>query len=214
VSVVLLTGFEPYNGAEENPSGAIALRLDGDSIGGALVVGRVLPVSATLTPDAIRSAIDEVEPEVILMLGLWPGKHALQVERVAVNVLDFPFPDNDGAQPSDVPFLDEAPVAYFARVPVKAVARAWREAGLPGLVSNSAGTYVCNQSFYAALHHTADRDVPVGFVHIPSSLEQASQKDPPEPGMPLNTLVDGVRVALEAIVAASPIRSAATSDTR
>ena len=214
MTVVLLTGFEPYNGAEENPSGAIARLLDGDSIGRARVVGRVLPVSAKATPQAIRSAIDEVDPDAILMLGLWPGKHALQVERVAVNLLDFPFPDNDGAQPSDVPFLDDGPVAYFARVPVKAVARAWRDAGLPGVVSNSAGTYVCNQSFYAALHHTADRDVPAGFVHVPSSLEQASRNDPPEPGMPLGTLVDGVRVALEAIVAASPIRSAATSDTR
>src|SRR5262249_46347282 len=157
----------------------------------------VLPVSAAVTPELIRAAIDEVEPDVILMLGLWPGKHALQVERVAVNLLDFPLPDNDGSQPSDVPVLEDAPVAYFARVPVKSVAQAWREAGLPGLVSNSAGTYRCNQTFYAALHHTANRDVSVGFVPLPSSLAQASTKEPPEPGMPLSTLADGVRVALE-----------------
>jgi pyroglutamyl-peptidase len=81
-------------------------------------------------------------------------------------------------------------------------------------VSNSAGTYLCNQSFFVALHHTADRGIPVGFVHLPATLEEASRKVPPEPGLPLATLVEGVEAALEAIVAATSTTSAATPDTR
>jgi pyroglutamyl-peptidase len=114
----LVTGFEPYNGATSNPSGAVAQLLDGVDVGGARITGRVLPVSAAATPAALRSAIDEAGPDIVLLLGVWPGRHALQVERVAVNVLDFPFPDNDGAQPDGVDAVEDAPAAYLATAPL------------------------------------------------------------------------------------------------
>src|SRR4051812_38316675 len=52
----LVTGFEPYNGAGTNPSGAIARALDGSEIAGCQVVGRVLPVSAAAAAEAVRAA--------------------------------------------------------------------------------------------------------------------------------------------------------------
>jgi hypothetical protein len=67
-------------------------------------------------------------------------------------VLDFPIPDNDGSQPAGEPVVEGGPAAYFATLPIKAILVAWREAGLPGYVSNTAGTYVCNQTFYHSLH--------------------------------------------------------------
>jgi pyroglutamyl-peptidase len=196
VTTALLTGFEPYNGALRNPSGEIARELNGSAVGGATVVGRVLPVSAARAPLALRTTISEVAPTLILLLGLWPGRHAFQVERVALNMLDFPFPDNDGSQPVDQSIVDSGPAARLARCRVRAVADAWREAGLPGVVSNSAGTYVCNLSFYVALEHTESDGIPVAFVHIPSTTEQAAAESPPQAGLPLPTLVDGVLTAL------------------
>jgi pyroglutamyl-peptidase len=197
----LVTGFEPYRGAERNPSGEIARALDGVEIDGLRVVGRVFPVSAEATPAALRGAIDEVEPDVVLLLGVWPGRGALTAERIAINVLDFPFPDNDGAQPVDIPVEAGGPAAILSTVPVRAIAESWREHGLPGAVSNTAGAYLCNQSFYTALRHTAARPVPVGFVHIPTIPSEAARHDPPHPSMSIETLLEGVRVALLAIAA-------------
>ena len=194
-----MTGFEAYNGAEVNPSGEIARSLDGQVIGGMNVVGRVFPVSAGRTPALLRDAVDEADPEVILMIGVWPGRAAFSIERIAVNVVDFAFPDNEGAQIVDGPVIKGGPDAYLTTVPVKAFTDAWRAVGLPGVVSESAGTYLCNQSFYVVLDHTSLRGVPVAFVHIPTVPSEASRKNPPEASLPLATLVEGATVAVEAL---------------
>jgi pyroglutamyl-peptidase len=97
--------------------------------------------------------------------------------------------------------LAGGPAAFLSTVPVKAVATAWRSAGLPGEVSNTAGTYLCNQSFYTALNHTFATGTPVAFVHVPTILSEGSRHDPPQVSMSLATLVEGASVALQAIAA-------------
>ena len=198
-----MTGFEPYNRAEINPSGEIVASLDGSSIGDLEAVGRLLPVSASKTPPAVRAAIDEVAPTLVLMLGVWPGRQALSIERVAINVLDFPYPDNDGAQPHDAPVDADGPAAYLTSIALRAVIEDWRDAGLPGVISDTAGTYVCNQSYYTALRHTAGTGTPVAFVHVPTVPSEAARREPPLPSMPLPSLVEGARVALAAIARTS-----------
>lgn len=199
--IALVTGFEPYRGAERNPSGELADALDGADEAGVRVVGRVFPVSAAGTPVALQRTIDDVVPDLVLLLGVWPGRSALAAERVAVNILDFPFPDNDGAQPVDIPVDPDGPPALFSTASVRAIADAWQEHGLPGGVSNTAGAYLCNQTFYTALLHTAARELPVAFVHIPTIPSEAARHDPPLPSMSIDTLLEGVRVALHAIAA-------------
>lgn len=195
----LVTGFPPYNRGEINPSGEVATALDGEDVAGLEAVGRVLPVSAASTPKAVRAAIDEVAPSLVLMLGVWPGRQALTIERVAVNVLDFPFPDNDGAQPQDLAIAEHGPAAFLSPVVLRAVVDGWRAAGLPGAISNTAGTYVCNLSYYTALRHTEGWGLPVAFVHVPTVPAEAARHEPPLPSMPLPTLVEGARIAVSAI---------------
>jgi pyroglutamyl-peptidase len=35
-------------------------------------------------------------------------------------------------------------------------------------VSYSAGTYVCNDTYYVLLHYFKNNSMPVGFIHVPS----------------------------------------------
>ena len=149
-------------------------------------------------------------PTSSVLLGVWPGRGALAAERVAINVLDFPFPDNDGAQPVDVPVDADGPTALFSTARVRATQDAWLAHGLPGGVSYTAGATLCNQSFYTALLHTAARDIPVAFVHVPTIPSEAARHDPPLPSMSIETLIEGVRVALHAIAADLRARSLTT----
>src|SRR5262249_59488342 len=87
----------------------------------------------------VREAIAEVEPSLVVLLGVAPGRAALAAERVALNVFDFQDPDNDGEQPIDVPIRPDGPAAYFSTLPLRAIVEAWQEAGIPGYVSDTAG---------------------------------------------------------------------------
>jgi pyroglutamyl-peptidase len=91
---------------------------------------------------------------------------------VAINLADARIPDNDGAQPVDAPVVDGGPAAYFATLPVKAIAAAVSGAGIPSTVSHSAGTFVCNHVMYTALDAAA-QGTRAGFVHVPYARENA-----------------------------------------
>jgi pyroglutamyl-peptidase len=196
---LLLTGFPRFADVERNPSEQIVAALNGTVVAGAEVVGRVLPVSAERTPGAVRAAIDDVSPALALLLGVAPGRTGLTIERTAVNLFDFPDPDNDGAQPVDVPIEPGAPVAYFATLPLRQIVAAWDAAGIPGYVSESAGLYLCNAAMFTALHAAGP---PAGFLHLPSLPDEVAGQRVPQPSMPLETQIAGVRIALEVSLAA------------
>jgi pyroglutamyl-peptidase len=193
---ILLTGFPQYANVGRNPSEAIVAALDGSTVDGHEVAGRVLPVSAERTPGALRAAVEETAPDLALLLGVAPGRAGLSVERTAVNVFDFPDPDNDGAQPVDTPIEPDGPVAYFTTLPARRIVEAWRAAGIPGYLSDTAGTYLCNAAMYVALHATTGARLPAGFVHLPSLPDEVAGQRTPQPSMPLATQIEGVQIAL------------------
>jgi pyroglutamyl-peptidase len=197
MSTILLTGFEPFGGHEINPSALLAEMLDGEIIGGRRIAGVVLPVSAARVPDAFALAIDRHHPETILSLGLANGRTGLSAERVAINVLDFELADNDAYTAGGEPVIPDGPDAYLATLPVKAITSAWQDAGIPGGISNTAGTYICNQVMYLALH--ARRPGPAGFIHVPFVPEQAAGTRN-TPSMSLDLMLRGVCLALETTV--------------
>ncbi|WP_280495589.1 peptidase C15, partial [Nocardia farcinica] len=178
MSRVLLTGFGAYGEERDNPSGWIARRLDGIRVDGARVAGRVLPVDTEGVRSALVAAIDEVGPEIVLVTGVAPGRPSPAVERVAINVRDFPVPDINGHTPIDLPVEPGGPEAYLSTLPIKAIVDGWRAAGIPSYVSNTAGTYLCNQTFYLARHLCAAR---AGMVHIPATPARAAVAGPPPP---------------------------------
>ena len=195
--VVLLTGFAPFGGEPINPSWEAVKALRGRRIAGHRVVARQLPVEFGASLKALRAAIRESRPSLVLCVGQASGRAAISLERVAINVDDARIPDNAGAQPIDVRIAEDGPAAYFTGLPIKAMLAALREAGIPAEVSQTAGTYVCNHVFYGLMHMLRNRRIRAGFVHIPYSSEQASRY-PGAPGLPVETVVQGLRILLQA----------------
>lgn len=198
---VLLTGFEPFDGDDTNPSQAVVRALDGRMLAGHRIVGRELPVVFGQSLQALRRAIRQTRPALVVCLGQAGGRAGLSLERIAINVDDARIPDNAGAQPVDTPVVGGGPAAYFTGLPVKAMRMALDAAGIPASVSQTAGTFVCNHVFYGLMHALRRRKgVRGGFIHVPWSEEQAARR-PGEPGMPVATMAEGVRIALEAALA-------------
>jgi pyroglutamyl-peptidase len=196
---LLVTGFEPFGSHDRNPSEMIARKLDGTTAGSHRIIGITLPVRAALAPDLLRDAVERFEPIAVLSLGLANGRSGLSIERIGINVLDFPLPDNASAQPIDEPVAPDGPAAYFTTLPARAILETWRLAGIPGYLSDSAGTYLCNQVMYLGLHIASRTGCPSGFIHLPSLPEQVAGAKRMEPSMSLDLMIQGVVLALERI---------------
>ena len=85
---LLIAGFEPFDGAAINPSGAAARRLHGETVAGHRVIGLQLPCVFGAAPDALWRAIDVHRPALVLALGLAPSRRGFFPERVAINLDD------------------------------------------------------------------------------------------------------------------------------
>ncbi len=199
---ILLTGFEPFNGAAINPSWEAARALDGWTGPGFQVAARLLPCEFGRVNIALLEAVEAVHPDIVIAVGQAGGRSEISLERVAINVDDAAIPDNAGAQPVDNPIIADGPAAYFGTLPVKAIVRALRLRGFPAGVSQTAGTFVCNHVFYGLMHHAAGTGLKAGFVHVPFLPEQAAERPERPPSMALQDIVDGLRIAVEVAVAA------------
>lgn len=185
---LLLTGFDPFDGAKSNPSWDAASALDGCVIGGHRIAARRLPTEFEASLRALRAAIRETWPSLVVCTGLAGGRKELSLERVAINVDDARIADNIGAQPVDTRIAARGPAAYFTTLPIKAMLAALEKQGIPAHVSQTAGTFVCNHVFYGLMH--ALRRTPGvrgGFIHVPRAGRG---------GMPLDQIVEGLRIAL------------------
>lgn len=192
---VLLTGFEPFDGETINPSWEAARLLDGQRIGGARVVARRLPCVFGASLTALNDQLRALRPRLVLCAGQAGGRAEIAVERVAINLDDARIPDNAGRQPLDQPIAADGPAAYFATVPVKAIVAALQDAGLPAVLSHSAGTFVCNHVFYGLLRALSDEpDARGGFIHLPCLPEQAAGR----PSLPLERCVQALELAIAA----------------
>lgn len=196
-AVVLVTGFAPFGGDPVNPSQEIARALDGTTIAGHRVVGAVLPTEFATALPALRRLLRLHSPTVVIALGLAGGRAEIALERVAVNLIDARIADNAGAQPVDERVLKRGPNAYFSTLPVKAMLERLQAAGIPAALSQSAGTFVCNQVFYGLAHALARRKgVRGGFVHVPFLPAQAARSEG-IPGMPLRKMIEAITLCVD-----------------
>ena len=79
---------------------------------------------------------------------------------------------------------------------VSAMAKAITEAGIPGAVSLSAGSFVCNDTLYRLLHRYAGSTVRVGFIHVPYLPRQAAEG---VPSMALEKIIRALEAAISAL---------------
>ena len=198
MKTVLLTGFEPFDQDTVNPSWEAVRQLDGVLLEADVqIVARRLPCAFATAGECVAQLISELRPAMVIATGLGPGRSDISIERVAININDARIPDNLGDQPIDTAVVLDGPAAYFSTLPIKAMVQAVREAGIAASVSQTAGTFVCNQVFYLLQHTLAGTAVRSGFIHVPYLPDQVAGSG--QSSMALDAMVDGL---LKAVLAA------------
>ena len=198
---ILLTAFDPFGGERINPAQEVAAALP-ERIGGAEIVKLWIPTVFGKASEMITRAMDELRPDAVISLGQAGGRKAVTPERIAINWMDARIPDNAGHQPKEQFIEAGGPDGCFSTLPVEAMAAAIREIGLPGEISLSAGSFVCNEVMYRVLRHAAMAmpDTHCGFIHIPFLPEQVREK-PDMPCLSLEDMVRALTAALEVVEA-------------
>ncbi len=167
--MILFTGFEPFDNAKTNPSFEAVKLLPG-TIGGVPVVKMELPVVFGEAAKMIIKQIEHEIPAAIVMTGVAAGRDKITPEVIAVNLADARIPDNAGNSPKWERIIPDGPDGLFSALPVKEMVSAMEAAGLKAGLSYSAGTYVCNDTFYRVCSYvrTHSLDIPCGFIHVPA----------------------------------------------
>lgn len=179
-NTLLLTYFGPFPGVPVNPTVALAegaVRALNTARPDLRVVARELPVSYDGSSAALRAALQDVQPDALISLGVAVGRDAVSLEQVAINLDSAGIEDNDGDRRCDEPIAPDGREAYFSSLPVRASYERLRAAGEPVEISYTAGTYVCNHVFYEGQRITRELglSIPAGFVHVPATCADGEE---------------------------------------
>jgi pyroglutamyl-peptidase len=161
----LITGFEPFDGMDMNPSEVVALEL------GKLKEDRktaILPVTFSHSFEVLKREIETYKPDRVVAIGHSGLAEKILLEHAALNYINARIPDNLGEQPKDMSIVENGANAYFSNLPIQEWRDAIEKMYVPAELSYSAGAFVCNFIFYKIQEYFKNTEVKSGFIHIPS----------------------------------------------
>ena len=189
---LLITGFDPFGGESVNPSWE-AVKLLPDTVGDYQLHKLQIPTVFGLAPQKVLEAARAIEPDVIISVGQAGTRDSVTPERIGINMRSARIADNAGRIPVEERIVPGGPDGMFSTLPVAAMVDAIRAANLPAAISNTAGTFVCNDTLYSLLHHYQGTPVRCGFIHVPWLPEQGT------PNLTLEHTVQALIAAISAL---------------
>jgi pyroglutamyl-peptidase len=172
---VLITGFEPFGRYRTNPSEVIVRQYDAGrlkDVAGAKVklTKLVLPVDYDVF-QVLEKKIGGRKFDLVLHFGVASFSQYTRLERRAKNLVDKVETKKNGLIiKGSKKIKPKGPRHVYSTVSMKAIAKELKEKNKKFVISNNAGSYICNLLLYQSLLKNKIMGQPalVGFVHIPS----------------------------------------------
>ena len=145
--VCLLTGFDPFGGADRNPSWDAIERLQGTELNGFRIECVQLPVVYDEMAKPLEEAIQKFKPRAVICFG--QGGPVFSVETIALNGYNKnKYPDNKGKPPSREEIIPKGKASLETSLPAEKIVEALNAAKYHAILSKNAGGYLCNECFY------------------------------------------------------------------
>jgi pyroglutamyl-peptidase len=180
----LVSGFDPFDNDQYNPSQEVVESLPSEislKNGTLLVRPVILPTCCEGGWQALQKAYNEAgEPALVLLTGYAARAHRIRLERFALNIREYRIADNAGHKPMEEYIDRHGPEAVRTTIPIAELSKHLQELGYYAQVSNHAGSYVCNETYYRALRvlqGKSNKDTAVLFVHFPLPELYADEAD-------------------------------------
>lgn len=191
---VLLTAFEPYERWSANASWMLIEHLTQHLPAEPQLTTRRYPVDFAQLRDCLTADLAG-DYDAVLLLGQAPGRCAIDLEAIGVNVALW----HESPPEESLPLIEGGPVAYRSALPLEHWATSLRVLGIPARVSFHAGTFLCNAALYLA-HHLIEQQqlaTRAAFVHVPLDPRQVASDPSPGASLPIEISATAVRWMLE-----------------
>lgn len=168
---LLICGFSAFPEAIRNPAqaGVEALAAREWSPVGVAADYLALPVAWAGSAEAVTERLSATPADAVLVVGVAVGAAGFQVERIGRNLASIDKADDFGERAPAPEILDGGPPQIRSLAPTRSMVAAIARRGLAAELSEDAGDYLCNFTYYRLL---AARAAPmVGFLHVPQVRE-------------------------------------------
>lgn len=159
---ILLTGFGPFPSVPVNASQRLASLLARRARRRwpeAHIACATVPTEWRRGPDRLADLWQRLSPDIALHFGVSAKAIGLEIESTARNICA-DSADACGVRPLSAWHDEAGPDLCTSTLPAHAIVAALAARGIPGCISDDAGTYLCNGILYRSLRHAATADLP------------------------------------------------------
>lgn len=188
---ILISGFKPFLGESLNPSERLVQEIRKNN---STISTVILPVEFQNAFLHLKSKIETVRPDLVIMLGQAAGRKNICLEKIALNWRQSSQPDEVGYTPETTFIETGRELALMTSFPIDSIAQQLKQQGYPIEISFSAGTYVCNDLYFKTL--TEFPNIKSVFIHVPLLPEQQKENDD-RPVMEFDLMLNVIESVLE-----------------
>ena len=166
---VLVTGFGPFPGVAENPSGWVAERVAATAPPTSCMLYRaVLPTEWTAVASRAAYFHQAIRPRLMIHFGVQMQATEIHLECRAHNEIEHR-PDACGAHPGRHDVISGCDGTLETCLPVDSLVARLQEEKIPARTSQSCGRYLCNDLYFRSLHWAEQNGSDALFVHVPQT---------------------------------------------
>ena len=168
---ILLTGFEPFSDLGYNESSEVVNIISDSGVDDIEIVHRILSVDKKGTIESLGLLKTE-DFDAVLHLGLSRNSEEIRLERYASNEISMPFPDNSGRMIKGREIIENSSERIETTVSIHNFDEEF-EHDSDVQWSQSAGSFVCNETYFRTLSKFANTSIPILFIHLPKKSKVA-----------------------------------------
>ena len=166
---ILLTGFEPFSDLDINESSEVVKLISNSGLQDVEIIPSILSVDEEGTESSLH-ILKAMEFDAVIHLGLSRDSEKILFERFATNLISMELPDNSGRLVKGSKILENAPEIIKTTASIHNFDEEF-EQDKDVQWSNSAGSYVCNETYFKTLSGLSNSTIPVLFIHLPKMSE-------------------------------------------
>lgn len=168
---VLVSGFGPFPGCQENPSALLIERLQSRRVPAVVkldLITHIFPTEWVRAREDFYNIVERDAPHILIHFGVSQRAKGFCIECQAENSAHRA-EDACGAYPGEERIIAAGSDVLTMALPSERLVQDLRGVGIQAETSADAGGYLCNYLYYLSLAYTADSKEPLlsCFVHIP-----------------------------------------------